>query len=106
MMELRILRGLLRLVKETQNSAKTGSPVINKEKGEALRRRFNSLDRRQIDAWRAMGPVGRLELAFQAYQFALDAVRLTEQQRHPDLPADELAWCVTRRMQGDPDLGR
>jgi hypothetical protein len=45
-------------------------------------------------------------LAFQAYQFALGVVRLTERQRHPHLSPDELAWRVTRRMQGDPRLGR
>ncbi len=48
----------------------------------------------------------RLEIAFQAYQFALDVVRLTERQRHPELSEEELAWRVTRRMQGDPTLGR
>jgi hypothetical protein len=53
-----------------------------------------------------MSPAQRLELAFQAYRFALDAVRATERQRHPGLPSDELAWRVTRRMQGDPKLGR
>jgi hypothetical protein len=53
-----------------------------------------------------MTPARRLELAFQAYQFALDAVRLTERQRHPDLSTEEMAWRVTRRMQGDPKLGR
>jgi hypothetical protein len=53
-----------------------------------------------------MSPVRRLELAFQAYQFALDIVRLTERRRHPDLPPDELAWRVTRRMQGNRRLGR
>jgi hypothetical protein len=53
-----------------------------------------------------MSPARRLELAFQAYQFALDTVRLTERQRHPDLSPDELAWRVTRRMQGNPRLGR
>ncbi len=31
---------------------------------------------------------------------------LTERQRHPDLPPDELAWRVTRRMQGNPRLGK
>jgi hypothetical protein len=46
-----------------------------------------------------------LEIAFQAYQFALDTVRLTERQRYPDLSPDELAWRVTRRMQGNPKLG-
>jgi hypothetical protein len=53
-----------------------------------------------------MSPARRLELAFQAYQFALDAVLLAERQPHPDLPPDELAWRVTRRMQGDPRLSR
>ena len=73
---------------------------------EALRRRLGAPAPRQIAAWRAMSPARRLELAFQAYQFALDAVRLTERQRHPNLPADEMAWRVTRRMQGNPKLGR
>jgi hypothetical protein len=73
---------------------------------EALRRRLGPLDPRQIAAWRGMSPARRLELAFQAYQFALDAVRLTERQRHPHLSPEELAWRVTRRMQGNPRLGR
>jgi len=73
---------------------------------DALRQRLGSLDPRQIAAWRAMRPARRLELAFQAYQFALDTVRLTERQRHPDLSPGELAWRVTRRMQGNPRLGR
>lgn len=72
---------------------------------ETLHEQLGSLDPRQIAAWRAMSPARRLELAFQAYQFALDTVRLTERRRHPDLPPDELAWRVTRRMQGDPKLG-
>ena len=73
---------------------------------EVLRRRLDRLDPHQVAAWRAMTPARRLEIAFQAYQFALDTARLTERQRHPDLPPDELAWRVTRRMQGDPHLGR
>lgn len=73
---------------------------------DTLRQGLGRLDPRQIAIWRAMSPARRLELAFQAYQFALDAVRLTERQRHPHLPPDELAWRVTRRMQGDPELGR
>ena len=72
---------------------------------EALQRRLGRLDRRQITAWRGMNPARRLELAFQAYQFALDTVRLTERQNHPDLSPEELAWRVTRRMQGDSRLG-
>ncbi len=84
----------------TQNHAAKEDAV------EALSRRLGRLDPRQVAIWRAMGPARRLELAFQAYQFALDAVRLTERQRHPDLPPDELAWRVTRRMQGNPRLGR
>jgi len=64
------------------------------------------LEPRQVAAWRAMTPARRLELAFQAYQFALDIVRLTEKKQHPDLSPEELAWRVTRRMQGNPRLGR
>jgi len=73
---------------------------------EALRQRLGRLDQRQIAAWGEMSPARRLEIAFQAYQFALDAVRLTEQRNNPDLSPEELAWRVTRRMQGDPTLGR
>ena len=60
----------------------------------------------QIEIWRGMTPAQRLDIAFQAYQFALDAVRLTERQRHPDISETELAWRITRRMQGDQSLGR
>lgn len=73
---------------------------------EQLRRRLGPLHREQVLAWQQMSPARRLELAFQAYQFALDAVRLTEQRRHPELSPDELAWRVVRRMQGNPQLGR
>ena len=55
---------------------------------ESLRRRLGRPDPRQIAVWRAMSPARRLEIAFQAYQFALDTVRLTERQRHPDLSPD------------------
>jgi hypothetical protein len=60
----------------------------------------------QVAAWRTMSPARRLELAFQAYQFALDAVRLTERKRHPDLSQSELAWRITRRIQGNSKLDR
>ena len=73
---------------------------------EALRQRLGRLDPRQVAAWRAMSPARRLEMAFQAYQFALDAVRLTERRNHPNLSPEELSWRVTRRMQGNPVLGR
>jgi hypothetical protein len=73
---------------------------------ETLRQRLNPLDRRQVAAWRQMSPARRLEMAFQAYQFALDVVRLTERRRHPELSPEELNWRVTRRMQGDPTLGK
>ena len=68
--------------------------------------RLEPLDPRQVAAWRAMTPAERLDIAFQAYQFALDAVRTQERERHPDLEPEELAWRVTRRMQGDLTLGR
>jgi len=73
---------------------------------EQLRRRLGPRDPRQVAAWRQMTPARRLELAFQAYQFALDAVRLTERRRHPDLSPEELDWRVTRRMQGDYQSGK
>jgi len=82
------------------------APTSDEDAIEALRRRLGRLDPRQVAIWREMSPARRLELAFQAYQFALDAVRLTEQRNHPDLSPDELAWRVTRRMQGNPRLGR
>jgi hypothetical protein len=53
-----------------------------------------------------MSRARRLELAFQAYQFALEVVRLTERRNHPDLSPGELAWRVTRRMQGNPRLSK
>jgi len=73
---------------------------------ETLRERWGRLDPRQIAAWRQMSPARRLEIAFQAYQFALDVVRHTERKAHPELSPQELAWRVTRRMQGNPRLGR
>lgn len=73
---------------------------------QAWRQRIGKLDPRQIAAWRAMTPAQRLDLACQAYQFALDAVRLTERRNHPDLSPEALAWRITRRMQGDRSLGR
>jgi hypothetical protein len=73
---------------------------------EALRRRLGRLDPRQVAIWRAMSGARRLEIACQAYQFALDMVRLAERQRHPDPSPEDLAWRITLRMQGDPNLGR
>jgi hypothetical protein len=73
---------------------------------EQLRQRLGPLHREQVRAWQRMSPAQRLEVAFQAYQFALDTVRLTERRNHPHLSPDELAWRVVRRMQGDPRLGR
>jgi hypothetical protein len=75
-------------------------------KAKTSHHRLDELDPQQVAAWRAMSPARRLELAFQAYQFVLDTVRLTERKRYPDLSPEELAWRVTRRIQGDPDLGK
>ena len=86
-------------------SEATDIPVSH-DSVEALRRRLGEPDPRQVAIWRAMTGARRLEIAFQAYQMVLDVVRLTERQRHPDLSEEELAWQVTRRMQGDPTLGR
>lgn len=68
--------------------------------------RAGAPDPQQVAIWRAMTPARRLEIAFAAYQFVLDVVRLSERARHPDDSPEELAWRVTRRMQGDPTLGR
>ncbi|MCP4164650.1 MAG: hypothetical protein GY759_02005 [Chloroflexi bacterium] len=70
----------------------------------SLYKHLGDLDPLQIQIWRRMTPAQRLGIAFQAYQLALDAVRLTERQRHPDLSESELAWRVTRRTQGDQSL--
>ena len=69
-------------------------------------RQIGPLDPHQVAIWRAMSPARRLELAFQAYQFALDIVRLTERRAHPNLSTEELNWRITRRMQGDRNPGR
>jgi len=73
---------------------------ISSDSLESLHRRLGSLERGQIAAWQKMSPIQRLEMAFQAYQFALDAVRLTERRNHPGLSEDELNWRIVRRMQG------
>jgi len=72
---------------------------------EALER-AGAPDPQQVAIWRAMTPARRLEIAFAAYQFVLEVVRLSERARHPDDSPEELAWRVTRRIQGDPTLGR
>ncbi len=65
-----------------------------------LRQRLGQLNRQQIVAWQQMTPARRLEMAFQAYQFALDAVRISERRIHPELSGKELNWRIVRRMQG------
>lgn len=77
-----------------------GPDAVTDNAVEALRRRLGRLEKRQIAAWQKMTPARRLDVAFQAYQFALDAVRLTEQRCHPELTPEALAWRITRRMQG------
>lgn len=73
---------------------------MTEEAIEKLRRCIGRLDRKQIEAWQRMTGAQRLDIAFQAYQFALDAVRLTERRLHPDLTPEELNWRIVRRMQG------
>ncbi len=73
---------------------------------EVMRRRVGRLDPIQVKIWRQMTSAQRLDIAFQAYQFALDIVRITERQKHPQLSPEELAWRVTRRIQGNPKLGK
>jgi hypothetical protein len=67
--------------------------------------RLDPIDRNQIEIWRKMTPARRLAIAFQMHQFALNAIRVTEQKKHPELTIDELNWRITRRMQGNLKLG-
>jgi hypothetical protein len=87
-------------------SHRTQANPPSEDAAEQLRRRLGALDPQQVAIWRAMSPARRLELAFQAYQFALDIVRFTERRAHPELSPEELNWRITRRMQGDQSLGR
>ena len=89
---------------QTQTEAELATPAPLEV--EALHLRLGHLDKAQITAWRRMSPARRLNLAFQAYQFALNVVRITERQQHPNFSPDELAWRITRRMQGNPRLGK
>ena len=73
---------------------------------EQLRARLGPLTPQQIRIWRDMTPARRIDLACQAYHMVLEAVRVSERRRHPDDSPEELAWRVTRRMQGDRRLGR
>ena len=72
----------------------------------ALRIRFGETHPIQIQAWQRMTPAQRLKIAFQAYQFALNAVRVSERRNHPHLSVTELNWRITRRMQHDQTLGK
>jgi hypothetical protein len=66
--------------------------------------KLDPIDRTQIEIWRKMTPARRLAIAFQMHQFALDAIRVTERRKHPELTPDELNWRVTRRMLGNLKL--
>ena len=102
----RLLKRKVKITMSEPTTSEKGTASPEGDTIEALQRRIGRLDPRQIAAWQAMAPARRLEIAFQAYQFALEAVRLTERRARPDLSPEELAWRVTRRMQGDPRLGR
>lgn len=71
-----------------------------------IQERLGAVDPLQLQAWRQMTNAQRLEIAFQAYQFAINAVRVTEHKRSPNLSTEELNWRITRRMQGDQTLGQ
>lgn len=68
--------------------------------------KLDPIDRTQVEIWRKMTPARRLAIAFQMHQFALNAIRVTERRRHPELTPDELNWRVARRMLGNPKLGK
>ena len=86
-------------------SGDTSQPPAN-DPVEVMRRRVGRLDPIQVKIWRQMTPAQRLDIAFQAYQFTLDIIRITERQKYPHLSPEELAWRVTRRIQGNPKLGK
>jgi hypothetical protein len=67
---------------------------------------LGDVDMQQSAAWKQMTPAQRLDLAFQAYQFAMGTVRLIERQRSHGLTPAQMAWRVTRRIQGDQRLSR
>jgi hypothetical protein len=73
---------------------------------ERMRRQLGSYDMRQVAIWRRMTPAQRLAIVFQAYHLALQIVRKTEQDLHPELTPEEMQWRVVRRMHGDLSLGR
>lgn len=77
---------------------------VYKDEVERLRRRLGPYDPRQVALWRAMSPARRLDLVGQMYHWALETVRTTERQRHPDLSPEEFKWRVIRRMHGDLSL--
>ena len=73
---------------------------------ERIRRRLGSYDMHQVEIWRRMTPAEHLDIVFQAYHLALQIVRKTEQDLHPELTPEELKWRVVRRLHGDLSLGR
>ena len=73
---------------------------------ERMRRQLGPFDMHQVEIWRRMTPAQHLDIVFQAYHLALQIVRKTEQDLHPELTPEELKWRVIRRMHGDLSLGR
>jgi len=80
--------------------------MMNELDDSTLIARLGDASPAQIEAWRKLTGAQRLEIAFQLYQLALEAVRANERMRHPDITEEELNWRVTRRMQGNPMLGK
>ena len=93
-----------RLANQTTSSDVTQPPA--NDPVEVMRRRVGRLDPIQVKIWRQMTPVQRAAVVFKADRFAVGTIRISERRRHPALSAEELAWRVTRRMQGNPRLGR
>jgi hypothetical protein len=73
---------------------------------ERMRRQLRPYGMRQVAIWRRMTPAEHLAIVFQAYHLALQIVRKTEQDLHPELAPEELKWRVIRRMHGDLSLGK
>ena len=97
--------GVLEAIVQQTNSEELANPLPLNPMDD-LDRRLGKPDLTQVKIWQQMTPAQRAKITFKAYQFALEAVRTSERRLHPNLSTKELAWRVTRRMQGNPNLGR
>jgi hypothetical protein len=55
---------------------------------------------RQVEAWRALGPAGRLALAVQLSAAVLELEREGWRRRHPEMSENEIAAAMVERRLG------